>query len=69
MNFRSKDAVVGPPLTMSVAKYLKDAGVKFALAIYDEGRLAEFFLTFRRLDMSKFRDANIFYLYSNAGRL
>lgn len=33
-HFRDKDAVVGPPLTPSVASYLVDAGVKFAIAIY-----------------------------------
>lgn len=33
--FRDKDAVVGPPLTRSIASYLKEAGVTFALAIYE----------------------------------
>ncbi|KAH6610386.1 hypothetical protein Trco_000406 [Trichoderma cornu-damae] len=33
--FRDKDAVVGPPLTRSVASYLKEAGVTFALAIFE----------------------------------
>lgn len=32
--FRDKDAVVGPPLTPSVASYLSDAGVTFAIALY-----------------------------------
>jgi hypothetical protein len=34
--FRHKDAVVGPPLTPSVAKYLTEAGVLFAIAIASE---------------------------------
>ncbi|PTB56681.1 hypothetical protein M431DRAFT_80456 [Trichoderma harzianum CBS 226.95] len=33
--FRDKDAVVGPPLTRSVASYLKEAGVTFALSIFE----------------------------------
>ncbi|KAK5990197.1 hypothetical protein PT974_08463 [Cladobotryum mycophilum] len=34
-HFRDKDAVVGPPLTRSVASYLKEAGVTFALTIFE----------------------------------
>ncbi|RFU72609.1 carbohydrate esterase family 9, partial [Trichoderma arundinaceum] len=33
--FRERDAVVGPPLTRSIASYLKEAGVTFALAIFE----------------------------------
>lgn len=36
--FRDGDAVVGPPLTRSVASYLKEAGVTFALAIFETGK-------------------------------
>lgn len=36
--FRDKDAVVGPPLTRSVASYLKEAGVTFALSIFETGK-------------------------------
>lgn len=36
--FRDKDAVVGPPLTRSIASYLKEAGVTFALAIYETSK-------------------------------
>lgn len=36
--FRDGDAVVGPPLTRSVASYLKEAGVMFALAIFETGK-------------------------------
>jgi hypothetical protein len=36
--FRDSDAVVGPPLTRSVASYLREAGVTFALAIFETGK-------------------------------
>jgi len=35
--FRDREAVVGPPLTPSVARYLTEAGVFFAVAITSEG--------------------------------
>lgn len=38
--FRDSDAVVGPPLTRSVASYLKEAGVTFALAIFETGKFS-----------------------------
>lgn len=33
-SFRDKDAMIGPPLSRSVASYLSEAGVTFALAIF-----------------------------------
>jgi hypothetical protein len=43
--FRHKDAVVGPPLTPSVASYLGDAGVFYAIAIVGEGKCHVFIST------------------------
>ncbi|EHK48366.1 carbohydrate esterase family 9 protein [Trichoderma atroviride IMI 206040] len=40
--FRDSDAVVGPPLTRSVASYLKEAGVTFALAIFETAMPADY---------------------------
>lgn len=37
-NWESQDVLVGPPLTRSPASVLSEAGVKFALAIQDDGR-------------------------------
>jgi len=37
--FRTKDAVVGPPLTRSVASHLKEAGVLFGISIVDQGKI------------------------------
>lgn len=37
-SFRSKDAVVGPPLTRSIASYLTEAGVEYAVAIVEHGK-------------------------------
>jgi hypothetical protein len=42
--FRDSDAVVGPPLTRSVASYLKEAGVTFALAIFETGKYSQTFM-------------------------
>lgn len=33
-SFRDKDVVVGPPLTPSIARYLTEAGVEFAVALH-----------------------------------
>jgi len=35
--FRTRNAVVGPPLTPSVASYLTEAGVFYAVAIVSDG--------------------------------
>ncbi|KAL7798441.1 carbohydrate esterase family 9 protein [Trichoderma ceciliae] len=40
--FRDKEAVVGPPLTRSIASYLKEAGVTFALAIFETAMPVDF---------------------------
>jgi imidazolonepropionase-like amidohydrolase len=40
--FRDKDAVIGPPLSRSVASYLAEAGVKFALAVVAPDMPADF---------------------------
>ncbi|EHK24608.1 carbohydrate esterase family 9 protein [Trichoderma virens Gv29-8] len=40
--FRDKDAVVGPPLTRSIASHLKEAGVTFALAIFETTMPADY---------------------------
>ncbi|OAA77103.1 carbohydrate esterase family 9 protein [Akanthomyces lecanii RCEF 1005] len=34
-SFRTRDGFVGPPLTRSIASYLKEAGVKFGLALLE----------------------------------
>ncbi|KAK0388571.1 hypothetical protein NLU13_4814 [Sarocladium strictum] len=40
--FRSKDAVVGPPLSRSIASYLSEAGVFYAVAIVDGDIMSDF---------------------------
>ncbi|KAJ6785803.1 hypothetical protein PWT90_06936 [Aphanocladium album] len=42
VNFRSKDGFVGPPLTRSIASYLKEAGVKFGLALLEPEMPSDF---------------------------
>ncbi|OAA52148.1 carbohydrate esterase family 9 protein [Cordyceps fumosorosea ARSEF 2679] len=40
--FRTRDGFVGPPLTRSIASHLKDAGVKFGLALLDLGMPSDY---------------------------
>ncbi|KAJ3499349.1 hypothetical protein NLG97_g397 [Lecanicillium saksenae] len=41
-SFRTKDGFVGPPLTRSIASYLKEAGVTFGLALIETDMPADF---------------------------
>lgn len=40
--FGTRDGFVGPPLTRSIASYLKDAGVKFGLALLEPGMPSDY---------------------------
>lgn len=42
--FRTKDALVGPPLTRSIASYLKEAGVQVGFALLEPRKFFFFFL-------------------------